>query len=95
MKRKFFIAIATGVFMITMMVNLSVAQMNSSGDLSSNNMKNDLASLFTMNTVNAETTYSCTVTTACPPFKDKISCTGTNCERGSGYVKCDGNRTEC
>jgi peptidoglycan hydrolase CwlO-like protein len=39
MKKKLFIAIATGVFIISMMVNLSVSQKNSSGNLSLNNIK--------------------------------------------------------
>ena len=38
MKKKLFITIAIGVFMIAMVVNLSVAQMNKSGKLSMENI---------------------------------------------------------
>lgn len=44
--------------------------------------------------------YSCTVTTNCFNIGGKVSgtvgCTGTKkCERGTGYVECDGKRTSC
>lgn len=38
MKKKLLIAIATGIFMIAMMVNFSVTQMNKSGKLSIENI---------------------------------------------------------
>ncbi len=44
--------------------------------------------------------YSCSVTSNCFSILSgqvlgSVSCSGKNCERGTGYVKCDGKRTEC
>lgn len=42
---------------------------------------------------------SCTVTSKCFGIfggeEGSVSCTGKVCERGSGYVICDGQKTKC
>lgn len=53
----------------------------------------DLASLLYVNSANAETGYSCTVTSDCS--NGSISCTGEVCSRGYAWVKCDGKKTTC
>ncbi len=43
--------------------------------------------------------YSCTVTSNCYSIfgsnEGSVSCTGSQCERGYGWVECDGHRTNC
>ena len=42
--------------------------------------------------------YSCSVTSNCFSFGQQtgsVSCTGKNCKRGTGWVECDGHRTNC
>ena len=42
---------------------------------------------------NGETGYSCTVTSTC--MNGSVSCTGTSCSRGTGWVECNGRKTNC
>lgn len=43
--------------------------------------------------------YSCTIETLCfnwgGTVVGSVSCTGSTCKRGPGFVECDGKRTEC
>jgi len=39
--------------------------------------------------------YSCSVTSNCAGNTGSVSCTGQICERGLGWVKCDGKKTVC
>ncbi|MDA3878838.1 MAG: hypothetical protein PF436_00485 [Prolixibacteraceae bacterium] len=76
------------VFAVTMFINNPIK--------TSNNLNIDLANLFILNTVNAETTYSCTVERSCDTMGSKVSCTGVkSCERIFRGVKCDGKSTYC
>jgi hypothetical protein len=57
---------------------------------------NDLEHLFTLAFASdgeSDGGYSCSVTSEC--YSGSVSCTGQVCSRGSGWVKCDGNKTEC
>lgn len=43
--------------------------------------------------VNLRGGYSCSVTSTCG--SGSVSCSGQVCERGTGWVKCDGKKTVC
>ncbi len=58
-----------------------------------------LVNLISLNTANAENGYSCTVSSTCfmglGTVSGSVSCSGSNCSRGTEWVKCDGKKTEC
>ncbi|MDE5417932.1 hypothetical protein L3049_07920 [Labilibaculum sp. DW002] len=77
------------IIALTVAININ----HSINDSSNSNI--DLASLISLNAyASGETGYSCTVKSVCP-INGFVKCTGQKCSRGSGYVSCDGNRTDC
>jgi hypothetical protein len=80
-----------------LLLSFAVVSIQLSNTNSSEIVGNDLEHLFTLAFASdgeSDGGYSCSVTSEC--WGDSsVSCTGQVCSRGSGWVKCDGNKTEC
>jgi len=90
--KKIFLFLGCGVIATTVFLNTSKSK--------SNYRQIDLQSLMKIAQASAEGGYSCTASSNCfnimGTVTGSVSCTGTqSCSRGTGWVKCDGHKTEC